>query len=70
MSTGEAWPGIEAHQRAVRPVGVEPQERQGMIDAVLRENARDERLAYAAFSRLLDEMDVRHENPRCVLRGT
>src|SRR5208282_3891459 len=51
--------GVEAQQCAVRPVGIETDERQRMIDEVLREQARDQRLADAAlFSP--EQMNVRH----------
>ncbi len=51
--------GIEAQQRAVRAVGVEAEERQILVDQVLRDEARHERLAHAAFL-AADEVDVGH----------
>ena len=54
--------GVEAHQRAVRAVGVEAEEGQLLVDQVLRQHARHQRFADAAFF-AADEMDVsrRHE---------
>src|SRR5579871_1727109 len=51
--------GVEADQRAVRPVGVCGRERELAIDAVLRAEARDHRLADAALLPP-DEVDRAH----------
>ena len=50
---------VEAHQRAVRAVGVEAEERHVAVDEVLRDHARHQRLADAALL-AADEMDVGH----------
>jgi hypothetical protein len=41
--------GVEAQQGAVAAVGIEAQERQLAVDQILRQQARHQRLADAAF---------------------
>jgi len=47
---GRGVAGIETHERAMRPIRVEADERNRVVDEVLREKARHERFAYAALS--------------------
>ena len=53
---------IEAQEQAVRAVGVEAEERQVVVDEVLRHDPRDHGLAHAAFF-ATDQMNVRHKIP-------
>src|SRR5271166_2583748 len=59
---GRCESGVEAQQRAMRSIGIEAEERQRVIDQILRKQARDQGFADTALLSS-EQVNIRHGNP-------